>query len=473
MFSDRTNWKLAQNRFTQAVEEVRAGGTRVFDLTVSNPTRAGLRYEERAILGALSSPRALDYDPQSKGLREAREAVAEYYRCEHGVRDLDPERIVLTTSTSEGYSFVFRLLCNAGDELLVPKPSYPLFEFLADLQDVKVVPYPLIYDHGWQMDFPSLEKAVTKRTRGVVVVHPNNPTGSYVRAGEVGMLNLFCREHGLAVIVDEVFLDYGLGTSGAKAPAQEKLNRSAENAAPPGIDLATVRIVPAPSTSNPAPPEINLAPSKIGSGDFAAATSSRSLHAPVDRRLPIHRLGRDDSRVEHASFAGNGEVLTFTLSGLSKVAALPQMKVAWVVTSGPSDVATEAMGRLEVIADTYLSMNAPIQWALPALLGQRKDIQQQLIERVTKNLSELDRQLAGQLACERLSVDGGWYAVLRVPVTRSDEELAIELVREKSVVVHPGHFFDFPQDGYLVLSLITAEEEFGEGIGRVLEYLNS
>ena len=251
MFSERTNWKLAQNRFTKALEEVRARGAKVLDLTVSNPTRAGLRYEEQAILGALASPRALDYDPQSKGLRQAREAVAEYYREEHRVRRTDAEQIILTTSTSEGYSFVFRLLCNAGDELLVPKPSYPLFEFLADLQDVKLTPYELIYDHGWQMDFPSLEKALTARARGVVVVHPNNPTGSYVQAAEMKMLNSFCAERGLAVIADEVFLDYGL-----------------EN-------------------------------------------------------------------TEHASFAGNREVLTFTLSGLSKIAALPQMKVAWVVTSGP------------------------------------------------------------------------------------------------------------------------------------------
>jgi len=221
-FSDRTNWKLAQNRFTQAVEEVRASGAKILDLTVSNPTRAGLRYDERAILSALSSSRALDYDPQAKGLLVAREAVSRYYRDRggRGERDVasnvstggiaDPERIVLTTSTSEGYSFVFRLLCNAGDELLVPKPSYPLFEFLADLQDVRLVPYPLIYDHGWQMDFPSLERAVTERTRGVVVVHPNNPTGSFVSEGEVDSLNAFCREHGLAVIADEVFLDYGL-----------------------------------------------------------------------------------------------------------------------------------------------------------------------------------------------------------------------------------------------------------------------
>ena len=418
MFSERTNWKLAQNRFTQALEEVRAGGARVLDLTVSNPTRAGLRYDDAAILGALASPRALDYDPQSKGLLAAREAVAGYYR-DRSARDerdfasdiptlgtdVDPERIVLTTSTSEGYSFVFRLLCNAGDELLVPKPSYPLFEFLADLQDVRLVPYPLIYDHGWQMDLPSLERAVTERTRGVVVVHPNNPTGSFVSAGEVGMLSSFCRAYGLAVIADEVFLDYGI-TDGAGA-------------------------------------------------------------------VELRSTGQPGAAVPTWSFAGNGEVLTFTLSGLSKIAALPQMKVAWVVTSGPRELASEAMARLEVIADTYLSMNAPVQWAVPVLLEQRKDIQRQLKERVHANLAELDRQLAGQKSCERLSVEGGWYAVLRVPVTRSDEELAIELVREKAMVVHPGHFYDFPGDGYLVLSLITSEEEFKEGMGRVLAFLNS
>jgi alanine-synthesizing transaminase len=437
MFSDRTNWKLVQNRFTVALEEVRAGGAKVLDLTVSNPTRVGLHYDEKAILGALASPQALDYDPQSKGLREAREAVAGYYRAEHRIRELDPEQIVLTTSTSEGYSFVFRLLCNAGDELLVPKPSYPLFEFLADLQDVRLVPYPLIYDHGWQMDFPSLEKVVTARTRGVVVVHPNNPTGSYVQVGETAMLNAFCREHGLAVIADEVFLDYRLETSGAKAPAQEELNRSA-------------------------------APPKIGPSDGALSTNSRSLLGRDDRA--------DDNAEEltsHASFAGNQDVLTFTLSGLSKVAALPQMKVAWVVTSGPRELAATAMERLEVIADTYLSMNAPIQWATPALLELRKNIQGQLLERVKENLAELDRQLAGQKACSRLSVEGGWYAVLRVPVTRSDEELVIELVREKSVLVHPGHFYDFESDGYLVLSLITIDAEFAKGISRVLKHLNS
>src|SRR5579863_528871 len=413
MFSERTNWRLAQNRLTEVLEEARAAGAKILDLTVSNPTRVGLQYDSPEILRALNSPRALDYDPHAKGLPEARRVVADYYGSEHGVRDLDAERIILTTSTSEGYSHVFRLLCNAGDELLVPKPSYPLFEFLADLQDVRLVPYPLIYDHGWQMDFPSLEKVVTERTRGVVVVHPNNPTGSYVSAGEMEMLNSFCREHGLAVIADEVFLDYGL----------EDYSGNVEN-----------------NSWSP------------------SASSGQAHHAPVDRHSPIRRLGRDDRLEGHGSFAGNQEVLTFTLSGLSKVVALPQMKVAWVVTSGPREEVAAAMGRLEVIADTYLSMNAPIQWAVPALLEQRKDIQRQLMERVYANLAELDRQLAGQKTCERLSVEGGWYAVLRVPVTRSDEELAIELVREKAVVVHPGHFYDFPGDGYLVLSLITSAE---------------
>src|SRR5271166_4882083 len=216
MFSDRTNWKLTRNRLTDALEAASASGANVLDLTVSNPTRVGLRYDEAAILRSLSAPQTMDYDPQPKGLRQAREGVAAYYGDQHdpdphstgGRHGFDPEHLLLTTSTSEGYSYIFRLLCNPGDELLVPKPSYPLFEFLADLEDVKLVPYPLIYDHGWQMDVPSLQKAVTERTRGVVVVHPNNPTGSFVKAHELTLLNAFCREHKLALIVDEVFLDY-------------------------------------------------------------------------------------------------------------------------------------------------------------------------------------------------------------------------------------------------------------------------
>ncbi len=360
----------------------------VLDLTVSNTTRVELHYDAEAILTAFVNPAAMDYDPQPKGLRSAREAVAAYYRKQHEEFDVDPESMVLTTSTSEGYSYVFRLLCNSEDEILVPKPSYPLFEFLAALQDVKLVPYPLLYDHGWQIDFPSLYKAVTHRTRAVVVVHPNNPTGSYVSAQEQSELNNFCREYSLSLIVDEVFLDY------------------AHDGAP------------------------------------------------------------------RQTFATNRDSLTFTLSGVSKISGLPQMKLAWIATSGPGEQVSAAIARLEIVADTYLSMSTPVQLAAPVLLEQRTGTQPLLLDRVRENLAELDRQLAEQQICTRLAVEGGWYAVLRVPATQSDEDLAIAILRKECVLVHPGHFYDFPSDGYLVVSLITPPVQFRKGIERVLALVN-
>ena len=387
MFSKRTDWKLTHNRFTETQHQLEKSGRAVLDLTVSNPTRVGVQHDER-IVQSLLNPKALDYDPHPKGMLSAREAVVNYYRDQYKGSDFDPESLILTTSTSEGYSYVFRLLCNPQEEILVPKPSYPLFEFLADLQDVKLVPYPLLYDHGWQIDFPSLNNAVTSKTRAVVLVHPNNPTGSYVRQSEQNALNKFCNEHGLALIVDEVFLDY--------------------------------------------------------SHDAA--------------RRP--------------TFAANNAALTFTLSGLSKISALPQMKLAWIVTSGPAEQVHAAMQRLEVIADTYLSVNAPIQLATAVLLDQRRIVQSFLLTRLQVNLEEFDQQLSRQKLCVRLHVEGGWYAVLRVPVTQSDEDLAIAIMKNLSVLVHPGHFYDFASDGYLIVSLITEPKEFSEGIKRVLDFLN-
>jgi alanine-synthesizing transaminase len=385
MFSRRTNWTISPNRFTVAIEEVRASGGEFIDLTISNPTRAGIQYDAAAILDALRNEGSLDYDPQPKGLLEAREAVAEYYVARG--EQVNAESLVLTSGTSEGYSYVFRLLANPGDEILVAKPSYPLFDFLADLQDVKLVPYPLIYDHGWQIDFHSLEKAIGPATRGIVLVNPNNPTGSYVSTAERERLNQVCSERGLALIVDEVFLDYALDES------------------------------------------------------------------------------------PHPSFAINQGALTFTLSGLSKISALPQMKLAWIALSGPASAMDNAMSRLEVIADTYLSVSSPVQLASPVMLEQRKALQAQIAARVRQNLTELDRQLAQQKSCTRLAVEGGWYGVLRVPVTQTDEDLAITLLRQKDVLVHPGHFYDFPQDGFLVLSLIAPQPEFREGIGKVLQHV--
>jgi alanine-synthesizing transaminase len=382
MFSRRTDWKLTPNRFTQAQHQLHAAGREVLDLSISNPTRVGLHYDHEAILQSLTNPAALDYDPQPKGLLRARQALADYYN-----QQVDPESLLLTTSTSEGYSFVFRLLSNPDDEVLVPKPSYPLFEFLADLQDVKLISYPLLYDHGWQIDFPSLEKTVSPRTRAIVLVHPNNPTGSFVSEAERAALNDFCRQHKLAIVVDEVFLDYA--------------------------------------------------------------------HDGISR----------------PSFASNKDILTFTLSGISIISALPQMKLAWIAASGPAAQLQPALSRLEIIADTYLSLNAPIQLAAPALLDQRKQIQPQLLDRVRANLAELDCQLARQKACQRLAVEGGWYAVLRIPATQSDEDLAIDLLHKASILVHPGHFYDFPRDGYLILSLITHPDQFHEGIDRLLKLL--
>ena len=384
MFSRRTNWPLAPNRFTEALEQARSYGVGLFDLTVSNPTHAGLAFDETAILDSLRKRNALDYDPHPKGLLVAREGVAGYY-AERG-SEVDPDSLILTTGTSEGYSFVFRLLANPGDEILVAKPSYPLFDFLADLEDVKLVPYSLLYDHAWQIDFHTLERAINERTRAIVLVHPNNPTGSYVSDQERERLNALCAQHELALIVDEVFLDYP----------------------------------------------------------------------------------HDSSR--RRSFAGNSGVLTFTLSGISKISALPQMKLAWIAISGPPKLASAALDRLEVIADTYLSVSAPVQWAAPALLAQSKEIQPQIWARVREDLTELDRQLAKQKNCTRLNVEGGWYAILRVPATGPDEELAIQLLQDHKTIVHPGHFYDFPRDGFLVLSLIAPCDDFRQGTERLFAH---
>jgi alanine-synthesizing transaminase len=382
MFAKRTNWNLTPNRLSEALAAHRTAGKPLLDLTVSNPTECGFGYDSSAILNALSNPAALSYEPNPKGLESARRAVAGYY-ADRG-DDVDIEDIILTTSTSEAYSYVFRTLCDPGDDLLIPSPSYPLFDFLAEIQDVNLVRYPLLYDHGWQIDFHALEQAITPRTRGVIVVNPNNPTGNFVKREETTRLNAICSARELAIIADEVFLDFALD------------------------------------------------------GD------------------------------RPTSFAANRSAPTFTLSGLSKICGLPQMKVAWLIVAGPQEWKREALARLEVIADTYLSVNAPVQLAIPRFLEGRHSFQEQAMSRIRKNLAELDRQLSAQKSVSRLKVEGGWCAVLRVPATHSDEDLAIELLATQGVCVHPGHFFDFPLTGYAVVSLIIPEPKFAIGIERLM-----
>lgn len=431
MFARRTNWDLTTNAYTRAIEEHRREGKELLDLTASNPTTVGLRYDGDKLLRALAKPQALTYDPAPKGLRPAREAIVGYY-AERGIQ-ISPDDLILTTSTSEAYSFLFRLLCEPRDAVLVPTPGYPLFDFLADLQDVELVPYELVYDHGWQMDFPSLKLALNRsssshpvvqhrddksgapseptRCRAVLVVHPNNPTGSFVKPAEAVELAHLCAQNNMAIIADEVFLDYSL-------------NIAAGN----GLSVPSF-----------------------------ASGFNRNVGAPHFRPLLAE--------------VWENNALTFTLSGLSKIAGLPQMKVAWIVVSGPNDLKLEALSRLEVIADTYLSMNAPVQWAIPAMLEERTGIQRQLMARIRANLAELDRQLAGQTLCTRLELEGGWYVILRVPVTSSDEEFSIALLRQTGVLVQPGHFYDFANDGYLVVSLITPQGVFAPGVERLLRFL--
>jgi len=366
-FSARTAWNLEPNRLSKLVEARRAAGRPLLDLTESNPTRCGFTYE----------PVALDapvYEPDPRGLLEARRAVARYYQGA-----VDPEHVVLTSGSSEAYAHLFRLLADAGDRVLVPAPSYPLFEFLAQLSDVELAAYRLEFHRRWEIDFSSLAAAVTPRTRAVILVHPNNPTGSFAAAREREELVEFCRHHGLALVADEVFLDYAVEGAGA-------------------------------------------------------------------------------------SHAGQA----FVLSGVSKVCGLPQMKLGWIAVGGPQEWRDRALERLEVISDTYLSVGSPIQRALPGLLAGRDRIQRQVLGRVRRNLRSLDGLLGGQSQCGRLPVEGGWTVVLRVPQVRSDEEWALELLEREGVLIHPGHFFGFAREGYLVASLIVAEETFGEGMKRLL-----
>lgn len=382
-FSERTGWNTEESELAQAHRLRREAGLPIADLTASNPTRCGFKYPS-SLLEALADPRALDYDPQPRGLLPGREAVCRYY-ADHGVA-LDPEQIVLTTSTSEAYSFLFRLLADPGGEILAPQPGYPLFDFLATLDDVRIKSTPLVYDEGWQIDFEGMRRAITAQTRAVVIVHPNNPTGHFTKPWEAEELAAICRANELSLIVDEVFLDYGF----SETPLS-----------------------------------------------FAAGLEG----------VPV-----------------------FVVSGLSKIAGLPQMKAAWMVATGPEKA--RALNRLEVIADTFLSMSAPVQWALPSWLASRKEIQEQIRIRVNANLAQLDRLLATLPAVQRLAVEGGWYAVLRIPALGPDENTVLALL-EHGVWVHPGYFFGLPESGWLVVSLLGEEAEFGAGMVTVTNYFRT
>ncbi len=383
MFASRTNWTLTPNRLSEEVRERRCRGLPFLDLTESNPTRCAFAFDAERILSALRDPHLLAYEPDPRGLLSARQAVAGYY-LERGVK-VDPENIFLTASTSDAYSYVFRLLANPGDNVLAPRPSYPLFDFLGRLNDLELIPYPLVYEDQWRMDGEAVRARLGPDTRAILLVHPNNPTGSFVRQEELEILLQCCQGKEVALVADEVFADYAFAPNGQRVP----------------------------------------------------------------------------------SFAGATQALTFTLSGLSKISALPQMKLSWMVVNGPPEYLAPALARLEVIADTYLSLSTPLQLALPILLETRRTLQPQILERVGANLRWLDERLSVDSPLSRMKSEGGWSAILKIPSIRTDEEWAIELVRQEGVLVHPGHFYDFATEGHLVVSLLPKPEVFQEGMHKV------
>ncbi len=386
MFSVRTGWDLTPNRLSSLLEAKRKRGERILDLTETNPTRVGIVYPPD-LLAPLADPGALRYEPSPRGLASARAAVA----ADHARRGVavDPDRIFLSASTSEAYAWLFKLLCDPGDAVLVPRPSYPLFSYLARLDSVDLHPYALSYDGEWHLSADAVREAVTARTRAVVVVSPNNPTGSYLKRTEAEALHGLCADRGLALISDEVFADYAF--------------------------------------------------------------------APDPRRI--------------ASLASDGPALAFSLGGLSKSCGLPQLKLAWIAVSGPEQWRAAAQARLEVVADTYLSVATPVQQAAGALLARRPELHRPIAERLAANRDALRRRLGLGSPATMPDTEGGWSAVLQVPATRSEDDLVTRLLAEQGVLVHPGYFFDFPREAFLVLSLLPPPETFAEAVDRILAVL--
>lgn len=375
-FSRRSTLELAPNRITTALSAARARGAPLLDLTVSNPTVVGIPYASD-VLDSLSNGE-FRYDPEPFGLESAREAVAALWR-ERGV-PADPARVVMTASTSEAYAFAFKLFCDPGDEILVPSPSYPLFEHLARLESVTLVPYRLGYDGAWFIDISVVERAISPKTRAIVIVSPNNPTGSFLKRDELRALE----QLGVPLISDEVFGDYALS---------------------------------------------------------------------------------DDPRRSRSALDAEG-ALVLALDGLSKLAGLPQLKLAFMTLGGPARLVEQAMHRLELIADTFLSPGGPVQRALPALLRSRAVAADALRARTGENLRRLRTALEGS-SITALPVEGGWTAVLRLPATRTDEEWTLSLI-ERGVVVQPGYFFDFDDAPHIVVSLITEPAVFEDGVERLV-----
>ncbi len=374
MFSSRLRQAPGRNRLAVALDRRRAAGLPIIDLTLSNPTRAGLAYPS-GLLAAMAQDRSLRYEPEPFGLLSARQAVSD----ELGRRGLSvpANRIVLTASTSEAYSLLFKLLCDPGDAVLAPRPSYPLVEHLSFLDGVSLEHYRLEFHGRWDVDLQDVrEKAASGRTRAIIMISPNNPTGSVMTDGELDAMAGVAREHDLALISDEVFADYPiLGTQPASALRQQT-------------------------------------------------------------------------------------VLTFMLGGLSKSVGLPQLKLGWIAVGGPASLVADALERLETICDAYLSVSTPVQLAAPDLLTVGIAVRTQIQARVCENWAQLAALASANPACAVMPAEAGWYAVVQVPAIASEDTIVLDLLEHTGVLVHPGYFYDFEREAFLVISLLPETRQF-------------
>jgi aspartate/methionine/tyrosine aminotransferase len=382
MISSRLPRSLEPNAVARAIDAKRRRGVAIHDLTATNPTSAGFTYPAE-LLQPLADPRGLEYEPQPLGLWSGRAAVAADFRRRGIV--ISADRVALTSSTSEAYALLFKLLCDAGDAVLVPHPSYPLFEHLTALESVTAIPYALEYHGTWRIDVDSIARAATDRVRAILVVSPNNPTGSFLHRDDLAALSQIAAAKGWAIIGDEVFADYPLD--------------------------------PAPAATN---------------------------------------------------VLAGADVLTFSLGGLSKSAGLPQLKLGWIGFGGPAAKVDEALAAFEVVADTYLSVSTPVQAAAADLIERGAAIRSQILTRVRRNLASLRTLASSHPSTSVLRVEGGWSAVVQVPQIRSEESLVLDLLDKDDVLVHPGYFFDFPREAYLVVSLLVEPGAFDHAIARVV-----
>ncbi len=380
-YSQRASWSFVPNKLSRLLEDKRNCGAKILDLTVSNPTVV-LSYPNAAVQQALSAGAELRYAPDPFGIAAARTTVSDFYR-QRGF-EVSPTRIALTASTSEAYSLLFKLLCDPGDEVLIPAPSYPLFHYLAALESVRIVTYPLRYDGSWSIDFRSLREQISPRCRAIVIVNPNNPTGSFLKNWERDQLLEIALESQLAVIADEVFMDYSI-------------------------------------TADP-----------------------QGLRTLIDADMP----------------------LSFSLNGLSKSACMPQMKLAWIVINAAGPELEAARERLEIILDTYLSVNTPVQLALPELLEIGAQLRAAVLARTHTNLGTAFDVLNASAATV-LHTEGGWSCIIQLPRIMDEEEWVTRLLDQENVLLQPGFFFDMPSEAFAVASLITEPETFREGLARL------